>query len=50
MKCEYCGGPVEWKGSIIALTHTECLDCGAVNCQIVESEDQDADFEEHGDE
>ena len=37
MTCEKCGGYVEWKGPMINLTHTECADCGGVNCQIPEN-------------
>ena len=33
MKCKYCGGKVEWQGKLTNLTHTKCLDCGAINCQ-----------------
>jgi hypothetical protein len=33
MKCEKCGGSVEWKGKLTNLTHTECACCGGINCQ-----------------
>ncbi len=33
MICSICGGQVEWRGKLSALTHTECLDCGETNCQ-----------------
>lgn len=33
MRCEICGGYVEWKGRITNLTHTECAGCGAINSQ-----------------
>jgi hypothetical protein len=36
MTCRGCGGPVEWKGPISRLTHTECLNCGGINCQEIE--------------
>ena len=37
MICSICGsGNVEWKGPLVALTHTECADCGGTNCQEVE--------------
>lgn len=33
MKCRECGSHrVEWKGPLIALTHTECAACGARDC------------------
>ena len=35
MECRDCGGAVEWKGRLSNLTHTECLNCGAVNNQLV---------------
>lgn len=41
MTCSLCGGYVEWKGPLIALTHTECVDCGAINCQEVEDENEE---------
>lgn len=34
MTCSHCGGYVEWKGPLSALTHTECESCGSVNSQI----------------
>lgn len=39
MTCSICGGYVEWKGPIVNLTHTECAQCGGVNCQEVEDVD-----------
>jgi hypothetical protein len=39
MECSLCGGYVEWKGPITALTHTECHGCGAVNSQTHEDEE-----------
>lgn len=38
MNCQLCGGYVEWKGPITALTHTECASCGSVDCQEEEFE------------
>lgn len=38
MVCASCGGLVTWRGPLIALTHTECCQCGAVNNQVVEIE------------
>lgn len=38
MRCSQCGGLVEWKGPISNLTHTECNNCGGVNCQEIEPE------------
>ncbi len=46
MICKSCGGLVEWKGPLVALTHTECLSCGAVNNQ--EPEDETPVECEHG--
>lgn len=46
MICSRCGGSVTWRGPWSNLTHTECEDCGAVNCQEVapmfEDEENDA--------
>ena len=36
MICSNCGGVVEWKGKLTELSHTECLQCGAKNCQVVD--------------
>ena len=41
MICRLCHGGVEWQGPIGNLTHTRCLNCGAVNCQIMEDENED---------
>lgn len=42
MTCMHCGGLVEWKGPWRNLTHTECTNCGAYNCQmVVEPEEED---------
>ena len=39
MICGNCGSwRVEWKGPLSNLTHTECADCGATNCQTLEIE------------
>lgn len=38
MKCNSCGGRVEWQGKLSNLTHTKCLNCGAINNQIVQTE------------
>ena len=39
MHCKNCGGNrVAWVGPLSALTHTECADCGAKNCQVEEGE------------
>jgi hypothetical protein len=46
MICATCFGPVEWKGPLSNLIHTECLDCGMINNQIVdecESDDEQAE-------
>jgi hypothetical protein len=34
---------------MINLTHTECSRCGAINCQIPESYDEDDTLETNGD-
>jgi hypothetical protein len=50
MICEKCGGQVEWKGPLTALTHTQCLNCGAINSQVIEIEEDkelDRDKAEH---
>jgi hypothetical protein len=39
MTCSSCGGLVLWMGPLTALTHTQCLACGSVNCQDAEVED-----------
>lgn len=36
MSCKHCGGIVQWQGPLGALTHTKCLSCGAINCQVEE--------------
>jgi len=46
MTCSRCGGRVTWRGPWSNLSHTECEDCGARNCQTPESEgieDEDDD-------
>ncbi len=40
MTCRHCGGLVYWRGPWLNLTHTECRNCGARNCQVVEPEDE----------
>jgi hypothetical protein len=45
MTCLFCGGYVEWKGSLLNLTHTECEKCGRINCQEPENYDQE-EYEE----
>lgn len=39
MVCNFCGGSVVWCGLLSNLTHTECLNCGATNSQIVEDDE-----------
>ena len=42
MICAICGGQVEWRGPLSELTHTQCFDCGAYNCQeVTEGPDED---------
>ncbi len=36
MICSLCGGNVEWQGKFSNLTHTLCLECGALNAQVIE--------------
>lgn len=38
MTCSKCGGSVVWRGPLTALTYTECLLCGGVNCHVAEDE------------
>jgi hypothetical protein len=36
MICSRCHSPtVTWRGPLAALTHTECSQCGGINCQLV---------------
>lgn len=46
MQCMFCGGLVLWAGPLIALTHTVCQRCGAINCQIVDDEQDEEQDEE----
>lgn len=37
MICSLCGGHnVTWRGPLTNLTHTQCADCGGINCQQIE--------------
>jgi hypothetical protein len=36
MVCKHCGGEVIWMGPLTALTHTQCRQCGGINCQETE--------------
>lgn len=38
MRCSNCGGLVEWRGPMSNLTHTECTQCGGMNCQEIEED------------
>jgi len=42
---------VVWRGFFAKLTHTECVRCGAKNCQIIETDDDNDEpgEEEHND-
>jgi translation initiation factor 2 beta subunit (eIF-2beta)/eIF-5 len=41
MICSICGSTeVTWQGPLTNLTHTECPDCGATNCQVIEDFDE----------
>ena len=46
MRCRDCGGSVEWQGPLSNLTHTLCLNCGAINNQEPESTSDDGGIEE----
>ena len=46
MTCERCGGHVTWRGPLSNLTHTQCEDCGATNCQIPEPYQMDDECED----
>jgi hypothetical protein len=50
MICERCGGEMIWMGPLTALTHTQCYDCGGINCQVpdecAEHDDEQSDGEE----
>ena len=41
MICAKCGGCVEWRGPFQQLTHTECIQCGAVNAQLPPDEEEE---------
>lgn len=41
MTCSVCFGRVQWMGPITALTHTECEECGSINAQLIEQDDND---------
>ena len=47
MRCEQCGGLVTWRGPLRALTHTECHNCGGVNCQVVEDIEPDEEDDQY---
>lgn len=45
MICSLCGGHnVTWRGPMINLTHTECADCGGINCQEPEPMEETEDL------
>lgn len=46
MICTFCGGEVTWRGPITNLTHTECNQCGAANCQIMDEPNEDDEEDE----
>lgn len=46
MICSNCGGQVVWRGPLTALTHTECTRCGAVNAQLPDETQDDADSDQ----
>jgi len=42
MICRICGsGSVKWKGPPNNLTHTECAQCGGINCQRPDGSEQE---------
>ena len=43
MECATCGGKVIWMGPWSNLTHTECQDCGAVNNQVADEQDDESE-------
>ncbi|WP_262983454.1 hypothetical protein [Leclercia adecarboxylata] len=43
MQCATCGGQVIWMGPWANLTHTECQDCGAVNNQVADEQDDESE-------
>ena len=48
MTCSNCGGLVTWRGPLVNLTHTQCANCGDINCQIPEviNDEDDEDDED----
>ena len=47
MECEACGGRVEWRGwRFNNFTHSECMACGARNCQRAEPVEEDESEED----
>ena len=50
MECKECGGRAEWQGPLSNLTHTKCLECGAVNSQLPETECDECECENLGSE
>lgn len=46
MICSRCGGQVVWQGPLNALTHTECMQCGAINAQLPDEAQDDADADQ----
>lgn len=46
MICSKCGGQVVWRGPLSALTHTECTQCGAINAQLPDEAQDDAESDQ----
>ena len=46
MQCSQCGGLVTWQGPLSELTHTQCQNCGGINCQIIETNSNYCDEQE----
>ena len=49
MICSNCGGLVEWKGPLTNLTHTQCLECGSVNCEEAEPNEYEYNWDNEND-
>lgn len=49
MICQHCGGQVLWMGPFSNLTHTQCHNCGSMNCQVLEQQDEPEDEPEDED-
>lgn len=50
MICAHCFGTVLWHGPLSNLTHTQCRDCGRINCQQVNEAAEVSDHDENNSE